>query len=131
VIEYGADRQSRLLAPLGLDSVSPALLVSTLFLVVAVLGAIIFPLLMRIRGPGRKDPILQLWRQFLQKLKKAGVESLASDGAMELAVAASHRLPADSAAIIRVADLYTRSRYAPAPPPISTLRQAVHEFQPK
>ena len=57
VIEYGAGRQARLLAPLGLDHMSPAMLVGFLFLVIVAAGAIIFPLVMRIRGPSARDPV--------------------------------------------------------------------------
>jgi transglutaminase-like putative cysteine protease len=131
VIEYGAGRQARLFAPLGLDSMSPAMLVIVLFLVTAMFGAIIFPIVMRIRGPGHKDPIVRIWRLFLKKLEKAGITSLPSDGAMEVAKSASLRLPAKSFAIHRIAILYTQSRYAPVVPAFTDLKQAVHEFQPK
>jgi transglutaminase-like putative cysteine protease len=131
VIEYGAGRQARLFSPLGLDSMSPAMLVSALFLVTAIFGAIIFPIVMRIRGPGHKDPVVRVWRLFLKKLEKAGITSLPSDGAMELAKTASLRLPAKSFAIHRIAILYTQSRYSPVVPAFTDLKQAVHKFQPK
>lgn len=131
VIEYGASRQARLFAPLGLDSMSPAMLVIALFIVTLVFGAIIFPMVMRIRGPGHKDPVVRVWRLFLKKLEKVGITSLPSDGAMELAESASRRLPADSDVIHRIARLYTQSRYSPVVPALTVLKQAVNEFQPK
>ena len=130
VIEYGAGRQARLLAPLGLDHMSPAMLVSVLFLAIAVFSVIIFPVVLRIKGPGHKDPVQQVWRKFLKRLEKAGVTALPSDGAIELAAAAANTLPADSLAIHRIAHLYTRSRYAPVPPPFADLKQAILEFRP-
>jgi transglutaminase-like putative cysteine protease len=130
VIEYGAGRQSKLFAPLGLDHMSPVVLVSVLFLVIAVFSAIVFPIVLRIRGPGHKDPVQQAWQKFLKRMQRAGFEALPSDGAIELAEAASVRLPADSGAIHRIAQLYTKSRYAPDPPPLSDLKQAVQEFRP-
>jgi hypothetical protein len=63
-------------------------------------------------------------------MQRAGFEALPSDGAIELAEAASVKLPADSGAIHRIAQLYTKSRYAPDPPPLSDLKQAVQEFRP-
>jgi hypothetical protein len=131
VIEYSAGSQARLFQPFGLDSVSPAMLVSVLFVVIAVFGAIIFPIVMRIRGPGFKDPILQVWHVFLKKLEKAGITSLPSDGPMELAESASRELPADSVAIRRIAVLYTQSRYARVVPAFAVLKQAIHDFHPK
>ena len=130
VIEYGAQRQAKLFAPLGLDRLSPAMLVAVLFFVIAVVSAFLFPIVLRIKGPGHKDPIQQAWQKFLKRLKRAGFESLPSDGAIELAEAASLRLPADSASIHQIAQIYTRSRYSPDPPPFNDLKQAVHEFRP-
>ena len=130
VIEYGAQRQAELFAPLGLDHLSPAMLVTVLFFVIAVVSAFLFPIVLRIKGPGHKDPIQQAWQKFLKRLKRAGFESLPSDGAIELAEAASLRLPADSASIHQIAQIYTRSRYSPDPPPFNDLKQAVHEFRP-
>jgi hypothetical protein len=130
VIEYGAHRQAELFAPLGLDHMSPPMLVIMLFFVIAVVSAILFPIVLRIKGPGRKDPIQQAWQKFLKRLEKAGFKALPSDGAIELAEAASIRLPADSVAIQMIADIYTRSRYSADPPPFSDLKQAVREFHP-
>jgi transglutaminase-like putative cysteine protease len=130
VIEYGARRQANLFGPLGLDHTSPAVLIATLFFAIAVFSAIVFPIVFRIKGPGRKDPVQQLWKTFLRRLEKAGFHSLPSDGAIELAEAASMRWPVDSDSIHRIAMLYTRSRYAAEPPPFNDLKQAVHEFRP-
>jgi transglutaminase-like putative cysteine protease len=130
VIEYGAHRQAKLFAPLGLGHMSPAMLVAVLFFVIAVVSAFLFPIVLRIKGPGHKDPVQQAWQKFLKRLERAGFESLPSDGAIELAEAASLRLPADSASIHQIAQIYTRSRYSPEPPPFNDLKQAVHEFRP-
>jgi len=130
VIEYGAQRQARLFAPMGLDRMSPVMLISVLFFAIAVFSAIVFPIVLRIRGPGHQDPVQKVWRKFLKRLEKAGFEALPSDGAIELAGAASVRLPADSESIHRIAQIYTRSRYAPHPPPFDDLKQAIDAFHP-
>jgi hypothetical protein len=130
VIEYGARSQARLFSPLGLDHVSAPVLVAVLAAATALLTALVFPLALRTRGPGRKDPVQQLWRRFLKRLKAAGFEAPASCGALELATAAGARLPAQAEAITRIAELYTRSRYAPDPPPLETLREALGAFRP-
>jgi len=130
VIEYGARRQAKLFAPLGLDHMSPAVLVTVLSLAIAVFSAIVFPIVLRIKGPGHKDPVQQAWHKFLSRLKRAGFATLPSDGAIEIAEAASVRLPAESDCIQQIAQLYTRSRYALHPPPLSDLKQAVQGFRP-
>jgi hypothetical protein len=130
VIEFGAREQARLFEPLGIDRATPAMLVAILFLVIAITGAILFPLILRIRGPARLDPVQRAWRKFLRRLKKAGFTSAPSQGAIETAAAAGQRLPAHTIAVRRIAELYTRCRYAPGTPPVAELRRAVREFRP-
>jgi transglutaminase-like putative cysteine protease len=124
------DPTAALFEPLGIGRMSPVMLVGALFLVVAASGAILFPLIVRIRGPARRDPVQRAWQKFLRRLNKAGFASLPSRGAIETAVAAGRRLPADSSAIFFIADLYTRCRYAPGTPPVAEFRQAVRQFRP-
>ena len=68
VIEYSAKGQARLFAPLGLQRVTPAMLVATLFVAIGIFSAILFPLVLRIRGPGHKDPIQKTWQKFIRRL---------------------------------------------------------------
>jgi transglutaminase-like putative cysteine protease len=130
VIEYGASQQAQLFEPLGLNRLTPAMLVTLLFLVIAAFSAILFPIVLRIRGPGRHDPVHRAWRRFLRRLESAGFQAKASSGAIELAAAAAKRLPDDAGPIHRIADLYSRCRYAPEPPPVPALQEAVREFRP-
>ena len=130
IIEYGAGQQAQLFAPLGLGHMTPSMLVGVLFVVILIAAAIIFPIVMRIRGPASKDPAQKIWQKFLKRLLSAGYTPRPSDGAMELAESASIVLPAVSSHIHDIAELYTRSRYAPEPPPLSQLKQAVQAFRP-
>jgi hypothetical protein len=111
VIEYGARQQSRLFAPFGFERATPAMLVSLLFLAIAAFGAILFPIVLRIR-------------------EAAGISAQPSTGALELAAVASLGLPQHAASIQRIANLYTRCRYACEPPPVPELQEAVSEFRP-
>ncbi|MGD8928049.1 MAG: DUF3488 and transglutaminase-like domain-containing protein [Lysobacterales bacterium] len=131
VIEYGARSQARLFDPLGLKHASAPILIAILAAATALLTLAVFPLVMRTRGPGRKDPVQNLWRRFLKRLKAAGYEAPPSSGALELAAAAGARLPGHAQAIHRIAELYTLSRYAPRPPPLEALREALRAFRPK
>jgi transglutaminase-like putative cysteine protease len=130
VIEYGAREQARLFEPLGIDRMTPAMLVAALLLVIAITGAILFPLILRIRGPARLDPVQRAWRKFLRRLRKAGFTSAPSRGAIETAAAVAQRLPAQTLAARRIAELYTRCRYASGTPPVADLRRAVRDFRP-
>jgi transglutaminase-like putative cysteine protease len=131
VIEYGAAQQSRLFTPLGFDQASPAMLVASLFLAIALFGAILVPIVLRIRGPGRSDPVRKAWHRFLKRLERAGFASQPSSGPIELAGAAAAVMPASAAAIHRIANLYTRCRYASGPPPVPQLEEAVRGFRPR
>ena len=74
-------------------------------------------------GPARLDPVQRAWRKFLRRLKKAGLTSALSRGAMETAALAGQRLPAQTIAVRRIAELYTLCRYAPGTPPVAELRR--------
>jgi transglutaminase-like putative cysteine protease len=130
VIEFDAREQARLFTSLGIERMTPAMLVAALFLVIAVSGAILFPLILRIRGPARLDPVQRAWRKFLRRLKKAGFTTAPSRGAIETAAAAGQRLPDHTRAVRRIAELYTLCRYAPGRAPVAELRRAVREFRP-
>jgi transglutaminase-like putative cysteine protease len=131
VIEYGARQQMRLLAPLGLERASPAVLVATLLLVLGAFGAVLVPLVLRIRGPARRDPVLKDWQRFLHRLERLGFAVRASSGPMELGDAAAADLPAHAQPIRHITGLYTRCRYAPGPAPEPEFRRAVHAFRPR
>jgi transglutaminase-like putative cysteine protease len=131
VIEYGARRQAELFMPLGLERVTPAQLTIILFVVIGILAALLFPLVMRFRGPGSSDPVQRLWARFLKRLRAAGFAAPASHGSTELSTAAARALPADAAAIMRIGRLYTLCRYAALPPPLQDLKQEITRFRPK
>jgi transglutaminase-like putative cysteine protease len=131
VIEYGAKQQAQLFAPLGIDYISPRHLVMIMFAALILFSLVVFPLVMRIRGPSEKDPVRKLWLKFLRRLESAGFEPNPSSGALELAELASARLPDAASGIRKVAGLYTRCRYSPHPPDVSELHRAVAGFRPK
>ncbi len=130
VIKYGAGQQARLFAPLGLGEMTPPMLVGVLAVAILVFSAVVFPIVMRIKGPSSKDPVQKTWQKFLKRLRLAGYRARPSDGAMELADSASRFLPAVSGPIHEIADLYNRSRYAMEPPPLAQFKQAVRVFRP-
>lgn len=131
VIDYNFQRQSQLFAGLGMDQMRPLGLISLLFAVLAVLAAILLPILWRTRGPGSRDPAQLIWQKFLKRLQRAGYRSQPSQGARELATAAAVKLPEQAENIIHISDLYNRYRYSQESPGIQALREAVRAFKPK
>ena len=102
-----------------------------LFVAIGLFSLVLLPFILRTKGPARKDPLQLLWQKFLKRLQSAGYETQASTGAIELAQAAALSLPGDAPAIYRIADLYSRYRYSPLPPPFSEVKNAVKDFHPK
>ena len=101
-----------------------------LVLVVSIFAVLLLPLILRVRGPDKKDPLHLAWLKFLKRLKAAGYEALPSSGAIELAQSAANQLPQESQAIHHIADLYTRSRYSNNPPAFGELKDAIKDFHP-
>jgi len=131
VINYDFKKQSQLFSGLGMEQLRPIGLVTLLFGVLGVLGLILLPLLLKTRGPSRRDPLQQTWQKFIKQLDKAGFHSKPSQGALELAEAAAVKLPEQSENIYRIANLYSRCRYAADPPKLQELRDAVRGFRPQ
>jgi transglutaminase-like putative cysteine protease len=130
VIEFNAQSQARLFTVFGLDDLGPAKLVVVLFGCLAVLAALLLPLVFKAAGPAGVDPVGKSWRTFLRRLRQAGFTCRKSDGARELAAAAADYLPDNAPEITQIADLYNRYRYSRQGPPVAEIQQAVKRFRP-
>ena len=131
VIKFSADNQARMFSSFGLERLTPSMLVTALFVVIGLFSLLLLPFILRVKGPDRKDPLRAVWLKFLKRLKAAGFEALPSSGPIELAQSAAIHLPGDSRSIHHIADMYSRSRYSSAPPPLRELRDAIKDFHPK
>jgi len=131
VIKFSASSQAQMFSSFGLQRLTPVMLVTTLFIVIGLFSLLLLPFILRIRGPDKKDPLRVVWLKFLKRLKAVGFEALPSSGAIELAHSAAIQLPQESRTIHHIADLYTRSRYSPSPPPLGDLKSAIKDFHPK
>lgn len=131
VIDYGANRQARLLSPFGMTHLAPSTLIALLGVVIAILAVVILPFVMRIKGPASRTPVQKIWVVFLKKLKSLGVEPLPSAGPNEIAAQASAHVPAFSQEFTHISGLYRRYRYSSSPPALQDLKQAVKAFDPK
>ena len=131
IIEFSSQSQAQMFSQFGLDYVSPAVLTSMLFGVLGIIALLVLPVLSRLIGQADKNPVARAWRNFLRRLKKAGFQAPGSNGAMELAAAATVYLPGCTEAIYRIAGLYNRHRYSAEPPPAGELENAVKCFHPR
>lgn len=130
VIDFGAAEQARLFKPLGVRHLDAKGLMAALFGVIAVLSVVLMPFILRTQGPMRRGPLQSTWLKFIRRLEKAGVRWRPSMGAMAVAGEAGSKLPDDAAEIQRIAALYNRYRYAPSPPTLQELKQAIKSFRP-
>ena len=131
IIEFSSQSQAQMFSQFGLDYVSPAALTSMLFGVLGIIALLVLPVLTRLIGQADKNPVARAWRNFLRRLKKAGFQVPASNGAMELATAATVELPGSAEEIYRIAGLYNQHRYSAEPPPAGELENAVKRFRPR
>jgi len=130
VIAFGLDQQSRLFRPFGMNRMNSTQLVFALVVAVAIVAALLTPLLLRMRVTSSRDPAIQLWQKFRRKLDRAGVKSAASMTPTEVGAAATDRLQAHLLHIRKITGLYGMIRYAPSAPGVSELKKAVRDFRP-
>jgi transglutaminase-like putative cysteine protease len=111
ILGYGPETQSALLNWLGFEDMDwrgiTVLLIISMGLFVLWLGW----RLMRDMRPAGEDPALKLYRRFLAKLAKHGVEKRPSEGPSDFAQRASDRLPELAHSIHEVTAFYLRWRY--------------------
>jgi protein-glutamine gamma-glutamyltransferase len=130
ILGYGPDTQSALMEWLGFEDMDwrgiTVLLIIFLGLFVLWLGW----RLMREMRPEREDPALKLYRRFLIKVAKLGVEKGPAEGPADFAQRASDRLPELAASIHEVTAYYLRWRYHSrrVPPILQGMRRAVAGF---
>jgi hypothetical protein len=123
VLNFDQDDQHAFFAQLGLDERWPEIAGWTIALTLALLGA----LSLWLRRPGRvpRDDASGAWADFCRKLAAAGVPRMPWEGPLHFGERAASVLENHRAAILGVADLYARLRYAATPPHPRELRLAV------
>lgn len=111
ILGYGPDAQSALLDWFGFEDLDWR---GITVLMVAALGLFTLWLtwrLLRELHPGRQDPSLRLYRRFLKKLAKRGVERRPAEGPLDFAARAARERPELAEAITEVTDCYLKWRY--------------------
>jgi protein-glutamine gamma-glutamyltransferase len=127
ILGYGPETQSALLNWLGFEDIDwrgiTVLLIIALSLFMLWLGW----RLMRQMQPAGEDPAQRLYRRFLAKLAKRGIDKGPSEGPSDFAIRASRQAPDLAAAIRDVTAYYLRWRYHSrrVPPILRGLRRAV------
>ncbi len=125
VLNFNEDEQQEFLALFGLRGEWSEILLWQAIGVMLVLGA----LWLWLRRPGRAplDEAGRSWAQFCRALAAAGLRRDPAEGPLHFGQRAAATLPEHGEAVLRVADLYARLRYSPAPPSVVELHEAVGE----
>lgn len=110
VINYDTANQRAFMKTLGIDDF--VTLGYWLLLSVGGLGSVLAWRLLR-PNRRRRDPVLQIYRRFCDKLQKAGVDFGPGDGPQTLAQRAKIVRPDQADAIERIAAVFIRLRYEP------------------
>lgn len=126
VLSFNADRQSRLLERFGLPRLSPMLLAALLVAALSITGLVLY---LALAGRGdRQDPAARLYRRFLRRLARRGIQRRTAETASELSRRAATELPQQASTLRRIARAYNLARYRDRPDALQALRQAISEF---
>jgi hypothetical protein len=130
ILGYDPDRQREMLTRLGMRSPDWKQMTTWLFWMVAAAIAIVAAAMLR-RGPAA-DPAQAEWQRFSRKLGRRGLARRPAEGPLEYAGRAAAALPAHTAEIASIRDLYLDLRYGPAPERerLAALRQRIRAFRP-
>ncbi|MDD5411227.1 MAG: DUF3488 and transglutaminase-like domain-containing protein [Methylobacter sp.] len=112
IVRYGGEHQSLLLSTFGIGS-----LIEIVFWVVASMGLAMLLLGCFLLKTRRKpeDPSLVLYRQFCQKMAKAGLVIRLGEGANDFAVRAKEEKPEIGGLIDEITRIFVRLRYQSYP----------------
>lgn len=127
VLNFDEENQRELLMALGLTAEHRA---AELILVLAAIGATLALVAYWLHRPGRRQEAeaARSWEKFCARLALAGVRREPWEGPRSFGERAAAQFQGSGTAIREVAELYSRIRYAPAPPPVRELHRAVRDF---
>ena len=132
IVEFTALRQRSLFADLGLPDAGWKEL--GLVLLVGGMAALALATAVGFRRPRqRRDPVLGAWRMMCERLDRAGVRRLPSEGPVDFAARAARALPAHAGRIESLSHRFVSLRYAHArsdPSEIAAFGRAVRAFRP-
>jgi len=133
VVAYDDDAQFEILANLGLKDLPGPVMIGSIFgLTFIFLG--IAGLWLRGVTRSTPPPVVKVWSKACRQIERlTGLERDPWEGPQAYATRAATARPGAASAIQAVADLYTRIRFGPNPPPLTDLQAAISELkrQPK
>jgi hypothetical protein len=130
VLGYNPQRQRDLLAGFGMSQPDWRSMTAVLSVLCGCLMLALTAWILRNRL--RVDPALAAWRRFTARLARRGIVWQAWEGPLAFAARAAAQDPLHAEGIHRIAALYARLRYAPAPQAsdLSQLKAQIAAFRP-
>lgn len=124
VLNYSADEQRSFLMALGFGAGEWA---NGALIVMLAIGATHGLIVLWLRRPAarQRDEAAEAWAEFCRRLARAGIPRKPAEGPARFGARAAAHFTGQREAILRIADLYTRIRYSPSPPPVRELSSAV------
>jgi len=130
VIAFDAARQSGMLGFMGVERLGPRALVFLLAAGMVIGTLLVMPWLLRLGRERERDAVLRGWRQFLARLRKAGVPVSPAMGPLEVAEAAANHPAADLETVRRITKSYMNLRYADDVQDRDTLIRDLKRYRP-
>ena len=128
VIGFDAERQQRLLQPLGVTRATTRQLGAAFAIGAGVALALTLWLQMRGRPP-RHDPLVAAWRAFVRRLRRIGLEKLPSEPPATFAARVAAALPSQADVIGSMSTRYVAWRYGGADLPFDEKALLIAELQ--
>lgn len=110
VLGFNADRQARLLRPLGIDRATAGQLGLAFAIGAGLALGLTLWVLMRGRPPPR-DPLLSAWQAFTRRLRRAGLEKQPAEPPLSFGVRVAGALPAQAGVLRDLVGRYVAWRY--------------------
>ena len=110
VLGFNADRQARLLRPLGIDRATAGQLGLAFAIGAGLALGLTLWVLMRGRPPPR-DPLLSAWQAFTRRLRRTGLEKQPAEPPLSFGVRVAAALPAQAGVLRDLVGRYVAWRY--------------------
>ncbi|GAB2611340.1 transglutaminase TgpA family protein [Novilysobacter erysipheiresistens] len=122
VLGFDAERQSRILRPLGFDRLD-GMTLGLLFALAAALALLWMAWLSR-RGERQPDPVLRAWHAMGRRYRRLGLEREPHEGALAWAERVSLARPVSGATLQRLSQRFSDWRYAGSRPGAAHARES-------
>ena len=121
VLGFDADRQARMLRPLGIDRLDGVRL--GLLFTVAALLALLWMIWLSRRGERQPDPVLRAWHALDRRYRRLGLGRESHESALDWAERVRQARPSDDGTLLGLSQRFSDWRYAASQPGAAQARR--------